>query len=145
MKHLIFDKNVPAWVRRIARRWVKRLMLEDWSINIAIVAEDEMGSDDTMIIAMVDVPCSRRATKVHITQYLKANIEISDAVEREEMEYVLKHELRHLSYSWFEHIFRQSWDQRRRLDLPSALRLLSDKTEELIERDCKIFSSAWRR
>src|SRR4030095_6731972 len=140
--HLIFAKNVPASVRRIAKRWVRRLRLEDWTIIFTVVPEDELHSD---IMAVVDVPCSRRATSVSIAQYLKADIEISDSVGRDEMEYVIQHELRHLGYSWFEHIVRQAGDGRPRLDLPSTLRLLSDKTEELIERDCKIFSSAWRR
>ena len=124
---LKFDADIPEWMRRVIRRWYKRLNLHEWQIR---VSWDEDESDDEG---------QTQAYIVFLPQYLDAHLFICAEIDREHFEHCVLHELRHCSLSWIDHAIKHAWDGRRKLARDEALRLVSNVIETIIQRDVDIF------
>lgn len=125
---LKFDKDIPEWMRRIIRRWYKRLNLGEWQIRVSW-EEDEDDADEG----------STQATIAFLPQYLDAHLYLSREIDRERFEHCVLHELRHCSLSWIEHAVKRAWDGRRKLGRDEAIDTVRDAIETIIQRDVDIF------
>lgn len=123
---LKFDRDIPEWMRRIIRRWYKRLNLGEWQIRVSIDPDAE--EDDPT-----------QATIATLPHYLDAHLFIRADVNRESFEALVVHELRHANYSWIEQEAARVWDGRRKLTRDEAMNAITAVIETLIQRDVDIF------
>ncbi len=127
---LVFANDVPRWLQVMVRRWYVYLRLEEWAVNVEMLAHTELqGTEDDDLIHAVTYP---------LPEYLRASIVFSEDLTRDDAEPFVVHELLHLQLAGIELTFSQCWDGRKRLDRERALKMVAHKIEETIERIVRI-------
>lgn len=130
---LIFEKDVLRRQQAAIKRWYKRLQLGEWTITIRAVTEDELEAGPNRDGVVM-------ANYIALPQYLDGSIWLNNESEPEDDDYVAFHELRHMHYARFKHVFAQAWDGRTRMTRDKALELLEDAIDEAIKRDYQVIA-----
>ena len=128
----------PRYLQTIIKRWYKRLRLSGWTVDTEMVTEDDMENacDDGTVMAEV-----RR-----VIPHRRATIRFNAELPKEDAEWFVIHELRHLHYSEIEQVFHQAWNEMSgKATFLTAHKMLMDKLEELCERDAAILLELSRR
>lgn len=127
--YLTFCSQSRTWLKRLVRRWYRRLQY-DWRVNVELVDTEELtgGGEFTVLGKTLALPVYRTAT-IWISE---------DAEEGDDAEWLVLHELLHLKYEIVMHVLNQCWDERRKIDKAKATQLMRDAIETMIEQDVKV-------
>ncbi len=128
-----FERGVIRRQQAAIRRWYRRLLLRDWTIVVHAVTEDELETGPNRDGQVM-------ANYVALPQYLDGAIWLNQESDAADDDYIAFHELRHMHYSRFKHVFAQAWDGRTKMTRDKALELLEDAIDESIKRDYKILN-----
>lgn len=121
----------PRYLQAMIKRWYRALRLAHWTIDIEMADADQMEnrSEDHDVMAEVS----------RVIPHRRARIRFNQDLCKDDAEWFVVHELRHLNYAEIEQVFYQAWnDLSGRMTYVQAHNLLMDKLEELCERDTKI-------
>ena len=133
---LYFSRTAPQWLRRLTRRWVRRLNLDEWRIETSW--ED---AEDYAISCGEDT----QGITVAYPEYFSATISYPDALPNDEYGAdIVLHELRHLHYAPVFNLLNLCWDGRRRISKAHANRMFSELVEKLIQQDVTVLRKAYR-
>ena len=128
---IVFAANVPQWMRRQVRRWVRVLGYDDWSIEVRRATEDELrefvgcGAEDATMITAAAHP---------LPEYLSAELLFNEELDAAGAEDAIIHELLHCHLAPFTLLFEQLWDGRRKASKKQARAMLANLIEERIQR-----------
>lgn len=129
MTYLTFCDRCPHWLRRLVRRWYRRLQM-DWRVSVELTDDDDLsaGSEFTVQGRTLSLPTYRTAT-----MWLSEDLQAGD-----DTEHIVLHELRHAHYEAIIHLLNQCWDGRKKMDKETATRMMRDLIEGMIEADVKV-------
>lgn len=130
MKGIFFHDDVPKWLRAHVTRWVKRLRLDNWRIDVTMVDPEQFTTK---------VDGTTLAECYALTEYKSAHIYFhEDLANKPEAEWVVAHELRHIQYQAILDICRWAWDGRRKVDRDVFADTLDKAIHDLIDTDVDV-------
>jgi len=133
---LTFSATAPHWLRRLTRRWVRRLGLGEWRIETTWEDAEDYAAENGEDVS---------GTSLAYPEYFSAHIAYPDCLPNDEhtADTVL-HELRHLHYAAISNLPDHCWDGRRRVSRAHAHRMFDELIERLIQQDVTILRKAYR-
>lgn len=131
-RRIRFDSDVPHWLCRLCRRWFRLLFPDDWRMRIAMQDADEMAQEHGEGTA---------AVTVSLPTYLDAAVWFADDIEnREDTWRIVCHEFLHSHHQPIMELFNMAWDGRRKMKREDVVVMLSDLTEQMIQREVAIIA-----
>lgn len=127
-----FGSDVPHWLRRLARRWFRLLLPDDWRMHVQMQDVDDLEAEHGE---------GTRAVAVSLTTYLDLAICFADDLANEPDAWrTVAHEISHARFQPFTDLFAMAWDGRRKMKREDVAEMLAALIEQMIQRDVAILA-----